>query len=268
MTADRLFTKPRRAGDDPRGEAAGLRWLAAADGGARIAHVVDVDDDRLVLESIDEVAPSAAAARAFGAALARTHAAGADWWGCPPDGWPGSLTMGRSRTPLVLDRSAAPSTWGAFYAEHRVEVFARRLRADGVIDADDARVFDRLCERLRDGALDHPQPALVSAAGHPVARVHGDMWAGNVLYDAGPTGAALIDPLAHGGHAETDLATLAVFGFPHLAEVCAGYDEASPLASGWRERVELHQLGIVIMHAHLFRGGYTRSALRLAGRYL
>lgn len=262
------FTKTRRDGDDLLGEAAGLRWLAEADGGARVARVVSADRDRLVLERIDEAAPSAEAARAFGRALARTHAAGAAWWGCPPPEHSGARSMGRSRTPLVVDAAEAADTWGAFYAEHRVEVFARRLRDDGVIDEDDAAVFDRLASRLRDGALDHPQPALVRAAGRPVARVHGDMWAGNVLYVDDPSGAALIDPMAHGGHAETDLATLSVFGFPHLEDVYAGYDDASPLADGWRERVGLHQLGIVIMHAHLFRGGYTASALRLARAYV
>ena len=65
-----------------------------------------------------------------------------------------------------------------------------------------------------------------------VARLHGDMWAGNVLDRGGPTGAALIDPMAHGGHAETDPAALAVFGFPYLEEVYAGYDEPHPWPMG------------------------------------
>ena len=36
----------------------------------------------------------------------------------------------------------------------------------------------------------------------------------------------LIDPAAHGGHRETDLAMLALFGCPHLARVLEAYDEA------------------------------------------
>jgi len=263
----RTFTK---TGDNPRGEAAGLRWLAAAElsGGARVAHVVAVDEHRLEVAYVQEARPSAAAARAFGRALARTHAAGAPWWGCPPQGWVGPDWVGSSRTPLVTDRDTAPRTWGEFYAAHRIAPFDRRLRDAGVLDADQSRVFGRLVERLTAGDLDAAQPRLVGEAGHEVARVHGDMWAGNVLYDDGPTGATLIDPMAHGGHAETDLATLSVFGFPHLEDVYAGYEEESPLDEGWRARVPLHQLGIVIMHAHLFGGSYTPSALRLAGRYV
>lgn len=265
----RTFTKTNRSGDNLRGEAAGLRWLAEAEdaGGARIAHVIAVDDHKLVIEHIDQARPSAAAARAFGGCLAHTHAAGADWWGCPPPGWTGPAWMGRSHTPLVADRTLAPTTWGQFYAQHRIDAFSRRLRDRGIIDADELAVFDHLSDRLGNGELDVPQPRLVVEAGHGVARVHGDMWAGNVLYDGRTTGACLIDPLAHGGHAETDLGTLAVFGFPYLDDVYAGYDEASPLAEGWRERIELHELGIVIMHAHLFGGGYTGSALRLAAHY-
>lgn len=263
---NRTFSK---TGTNPWGEASGLAWLAEAerDGGARIAKTIGVSDRRLEIEFIDEAAPSPERARAFGKALAHTHAAGARWWGCPPDGWRGPAHVGNSRTPLLLDSQDAPSTWGEFYAEHRIDAFARRLRERSLIDGAQAAVFDRLAGRLRDGDLDDQQPQLVQVAGHPVARVHGDMWAGNVLYCTSPTGAVLIDPMAHGGHAETDLATLSVFGFPYLERVYEGYDAESPLAAGWRNRIPLHQLGIVIMHADLFGGGYVSSALSLARRY-
>ena len=40
----------------------------------------------------------------------------------------------------------------------------------------------------------------------------------------------LIDPAAHGGHRETDLAMLALFGAPFLARIIACYEEVTPLA--------------------------------------
>ena len=263
----RTFVK---SGTNPLGEAAGLRWLAAAEagGGAHVADVIAADERRLELEYIRESRPSTHLARAFGRALAHTHAAGAPWWGCPPQGWEGPAWVGNSRTPLVLDAATAPASWGEFYAGHRIEPFARRLRDRELIDASEARLLARLTERLISGDLTSPQPRLVREAGHEVARVHGDMWSGNVLYDGSATGATLIDPMAHGGHAETDLATLSVFGFPHLDEVYAGYDGESPLAGGWHDRIGLHQLGIVIMHADLFGSSYVGSSLRLAQRYL
>jgi fructosamine-3-kinase len=247
-------------------EAAGLRWLAAAEpsGGTRIAHVVSATRTRLEIEHIEESRATPGSARRLGASLARTHAAGAAWFGCPPAGWPGGTTIGRSRQPYVLDESDAPATWGRFYADHRIAVFARRLRDAGQADAGDARLYDRICERLRDGRFDVAQPALVRT---PAARVHGDLWAGNVLWDGGATGAVLIDPLARGDHAESDLGMLALFGLAHLDEVYAGYDEVSPLADGWRDRLALHALSPLMFHAVLFRGGYARQAIEVARRY-
>lgn len=256
----------KKSSGNNRGEAAGLRWLAEAmeSGGAKVAAVVAVDDSVLEIERIGSAAPSAEHARAFGRSLARTHAAGAPWWGCPPAGWVGPDHVGRSRTTLFPDPSEAPATFGELYGEWRVRDFNRRLVDRGVI-TDEAAVFDAIADRLAHGDYTSDQPRLI---GSGPARVHGDLWSGNVLYCGGPTGAALIDPMAHGGHAETDLAALSVFGFPHVDDVLEGYNEVSPLADGWRERTELHQLGMVIMHAHLFGGHYVRWALDIARRYL
>ncbi len=96
----------------------------------------------------------------------------------------------------------------------------------------------------------------------PPARLHGDLWSGNVLWAA--DGVWLIDPAAHGGHRETDLAMLALFGLPHLDRVLAAYAEAAPLADGWRDRVPLHQLFPLVVHATLFGGGYGAQAAAAA----
>lgn len=85
---------------------------------------------------------------------------------------------------------------------------------------------------------------------------------------AAATGGALIDPMAYGGHAETDLAMLQLFGYPYLEEVLAGYNDVSPLADGWRERVGLHQLAPLLLHCVLFGGGYVPEAISCARRYL
>jgi fructosamine-3-kinase len=74
----------------------------------------------------------------------------------------------------------------------------------------------------------------------------------------------LIDPAAHGGHRETDLAMLALFGAPHLDRIIAAYQEAAPLADGWRGRIPLHQLHPLLVHVCLFGGSYRESALAAA----
>jgi fructosamine-3-kinase len=87
-------------------------------------------------------------------------------------------------------------------------------------------------------------------------------WSGNVLWSGGR--GWLIDPAAHGGHRETDLAMLALFGAPYLDQILAGYQQTAPLAEGWRARVPLHQLHPLLVHCCLFGRSYTGSALAAA----
>lgn len=213
-------------------EAAGLGWLAAA-GGARVARVIEVAPGRIVLERIAPAAPTGAAAHAFGRALARTHAAGAPSFGSRPDGWDGPLFIGSREMPAETHRS-----WGRFYAETRVEPFLEPALAAGFLRDGEARAVRKACELAASGAFDDDSPP---------ARLHGDLWGGNVLFSS--TGVVLIDPAAHGGHAETDLAMLALFGLPFLDDALAGYQEVSPLRPRWRSRVPLHQLHPLAVHA-------------------
>ena len=77
----------------------------------------------------------------------------------------------------------------------------------------------------------------------------------------------VIDPAAHGGHREVDLAMLHLFGLPHLPRVMQAYDEAHPLADGWEDRLALHQLFPLLVHACMFGGGYGARAATVAARY-
>ena len=105
----------------------------------------------------------------------------------------------------------------------------------------------------------------VGGPAEPPARLHGDLWSGNVLW--GTDAAWLIDPAAYGGHRETDLAMLHLFGAAYLDDMLAAYQEVTPLAEGWRERVGLHQLYPLLAHAVLFGGGYGARAAAVARRY-
>ena len=96
----------------------------------------------------------------------------------------------------------------------------------------------------------------------PPSRIHGDCWAGNVLWSGGE--GWLIDPAAHGGHRETDLAMLDLFGAPHLDRILAGYNDTVPLAAGWRARIPLHQLHPLLVHACLFGSSYREGVVSSA----
>lgn len=259
MTEDESFRKD--AGAAPAGytawEAAGLLWLeeAEATGGARVVRVRDVTTDHLDLEKLWPVPPTNFQADAFGAALATTHAAGAEAFGSPPARWSTHGFLGPAIRPLPLPLQPT-QRWGEFYGEQRILHTYRLGRNQGTFDQDgDRALFESVATRLTEGAFDTDDAP---------ARIHGDLWSGNILWTR--SGGVLIDPAAHGGHRETDLAMLMLFRGPHVARIVAAYDEAAPLADGWQERVPLHQLHPVMMHAVLFGGGYVEQARQIARR--
>ncbi len=274
-----MFETFEKRDDNPQvdltGEAAGLRWLgeAEADGGIVCSRVVRADAHGLLEERIEEGVPTREKARLAGAALARTHAAGAAWYGCPPPGWDGTgYVIGRSLTSVATVEPTDAQGWGSACAELRVMPHLRTIRNDGLVDATESRLLTHVADRMAEGDFDSPEPALVRSRGHRCSRIHGDLWAGNLLWAAdgtraAGTGAALIDPMASGGHAETDLAMLQLFGCAYLDDLLASYNEVSPLADGWRERVGIHQLVPVLLHCVLFGESYVGLALSVARRY-
>jgi fructosamine-3-kinase len=226
-------------------EAAGLRWLAV-DGGVRCARVVAHNERSLTLERLASVPPTRETAHDFGRRLAVMHGSGAPFFGSGPDGWYGDGYFGPLAEPLPMSLRGH-RTWGAFYAEERLRVMANL--AERRLGEDVRRLADAVMDRCRAGDFDDDDAP---------ARIHGDLWSGNVMWT--PDGMVLIDPAAHGGHRETDVAMLHLFGCPHLDDVVAGYQSVRPLRDGWRERAGLHQLYPLLAHVVLFGSGYVRQA--------
>lgn len=239
---ERAFVKTRQ--DVPRGEyeteAAGLRWLAEPQA-VRVPKVLGVSEEGtrlLALEWIDEGPLDPAGAEELGRGLAAMHAAGAQAFGGPAP-----LRIGRVTLPNEPLRD-----WPTFYAERRL----RPLIGQASLTPAGAAAVERVCERMHD----------LAGPPEPPARLHGDLWSGNVL--AGSNGRAwLIDPVAYGGHREVDLAMLRLFGAPS-PRILAAYEEAAPLADGHEERVGLWQLFPLMVHAALFGGHYGSQVERVA----
>jgi fructosamine-3-kinase len=231
-----------------RAEAAGLRWLAPL-----AVDVLGYDDEWLVVGFVPPGSPSAAEAEEFGRALARLHTAGAPAFGAPPPDGPADAWIG-----LAPMRNEPASSWPSWYAADRITPYLRDAVDRGLLSGGAVSSVEAVCARIED----------VAGPAEPPARLHGDLWSGNVRWAADGR-VWLIDPAAHGGHRETDLAMLALFGCAQLDRIVAAYDEAAPLADGWRARVGLHQLFPLLVHTVLFGGGYgeqagaaARSALR------
>lgn len=264
-------------------EVAGLCWLAEAPGGASVVSVYEHDRRGLGIDRVEPMTPTRAMAEDFGRKLAATHAAGAPHFGFSPTGEPGFQGPNDNLLELPLKPS---ESWGEFYADVCLsplvaQVFGGAF-AVGTVATDTsagdtgARVAQasatadvpaevaRLLEVLRAGQLDD---------GMPPARIHGDLWAGNVLWgkvaSRNKEGAILIDPSAHGGHPRADLAALRLFGAPHLSSIEGAYFEAAPHVDGWgrdAQSVDLHQQHLLWLHAAVFGGGYIREAVAGAER--
>lgn len=269
-------------------EVAGLRWLAEAPGGAPVVSVHKHDARGLGIDRVEPMTPTRAMAEDFGRKLAATHAAGAPHFGFSPTGESGFQGPNDSLLELPLKPS---ESWGEFYADVCLSPLVARvfggasaagaseagtaapgasagdagvLTGAGSADADVPAEVSRLLEALRAGQLDD---------GTPPARIHGDLWAGNVLWgkvaSRNKEGAILIDPSAHGGHPRADLAALRLFGAPHLSSIEGAYFEASPHVDGWgtgAQSVDLHQQHLLWLHAAVFGGGYVGEAVAGAGR--
>jgi fructosamine-3-kinase len=230
-------------------EARGLRWLADANAVA-VPQVLGWDSATLVVAWLPEAAPDQFAAEQFGRDLALLHAAGAERFGSPWIGFIASLPLG-DRTG---DGGAGgvSGAWSDWYASKRLLPYLRLAADTGVLTAADTRLVETVIGRL--GELAGPA--------EPPSRIHGDCWSGNVLWSGGR--AWLIDPAAQGGHRETDLAMLALFGAPYLDLTVASYQEVAPLADGWQARVPLHQLHPLLVHVCLFGAAYRSSVLDAA----
>ncbi|MDW5598527.1 fructosamine kinase family protein [Conexibacter stalactiti] len=264
------------------GEATGLRWLAAAralplpqplavldtavpalDAAAPAldAAVPALDAAApapirlLALQWIDSGRPTPDTDELLGRGLARLHAAGAQSFGGPQ----AQLRIG----PLTLPNQPAPD-WPSFYAERRLIPLADLAQQRGALPAGAITALDRVVERLRSSDGEGGGPGLAGPP-EPPARLHGDLWGGNVMTGAGGE-PWLIDPAAHGGHREVDLAMLRLFGGPSQRAFDA-YEEVAPLAPGAAERVGLWQLAPLLLHAALFGGGWGARAAELLKRY-
>jgi fructosamine-3-kinase len=219
-------------------EARGLDWLTEVNA-LRVPRVIGVSQGAphfLVLEFIDAGSQAPNFDEVLGLGLARLHRAGAPEFGWVSDNFIG--TLAQANDPL--------DTWAQFYRERRLEPLLKRALDSGRAPPTWLARFERLFASFSKLVVEEPP-----------ARLHGDLWIGNV--HVGPSGEpCLIDPAVYGGQREVDLAMLRLFGgvSERAFEV---YERAFPLLPGASERVSLYQLYPLLVHVNLFGGSYVRS---------
>lgn len=233
-------------------EGRGLEWLAEAeaDGGPRVVKVFEWGGDWLDIERVSPCSPTPKAAHDFGVALAHMHDVGAKYFGSAPARYQGTCYFGPLQDPVPM----ATGTWddpATYLAEGRLLPMVQLAVSRGSLDQHDLELTHEVIDAL---------PSILGAAANDKpARVHGDLWSGNVMWtsDAGYVQAVLIDPAAHGGDREEDLAMLHLFGIVHMGEIIDGYQSVHPLKAGYQDRMTLWQLYPIAGHCVFFGGGYV-----------
>jgi len=250
-SGDVIFVKTNPSG--PEGlfgaEAAGLKWLSEAQA-LCVPDVLAVgsvpSQGYLALRYLAPGPRVAGYDDILGRGLAKLHKHGAPSFGLDHPNFIGTL---RQENQSLKD-------WPSFYGERRIQaqlnLAIRTRRASSKLQA----TLETLIERLPD-LLGPPEPP---------ARLHGDLWGGN-LHTTHEGLPALIDPATYAGHREVDLAMMRLFG-GFSERVFASYHEAYPLEPGHQERVGLYQLYPLLVHLNLFGGHYAESVYNTALRYL
>jgi fructosamine-3-kinase len=220
-------------------EAGDLAWLGAA-AALPVPAVIAVADGPvafLALEWIEPGSRNRSGDAGFGRGLAALHRAGSESCGRQDRRTTGSLAL----------PNEPADTWAEFYAQCRLLPLARIALDRQALPRDTIARLERVAIRL----------AEIGGAPEPPARLHGDLWAGNRMIDTKGV-SWLIDPAAHGGHREFDLAMMRLFG-GFGSSAFDAYDDALPLADDWQQRVPLHQLAPLVVHAIKFGDSYVAA---------
>ena len=203
------------------------------------------DENFLLLEWIESRRPTAKASAKLGEQLAAMHRHSADKFGLDADNYMGSLHQSNKKH----------TTWADFFTEERLQPMVRMAIDKSWLTAKDIAGFEQLYKNLP-GLFYEEQPSLI----------HGDLWSGNYIISADEH-PYLIDPAISYGHREFDIAMTTLFG-GFGDEFYAAYNEAFPLAKGWKQRVDLWNLYPLLVHLNLFGGGYLGQVRDCLMRYI
>jgi fructosamine-3-kinase len=206
-----------------------------------------VADDLLLMDYIEHGGGRDPATEADAAAqLAALHAIGGEAFGFERDTVIGALPQPNPWT----------GNWCAFYRDQRLLIMGRVARESGRLPAATHRDLERFCARLGDFIDQPPAPGLV----------HGDVWAGNVLFGRQRV-AAFIDPALYFADPEVEIAyieLLNTFG----AGFHRRYQELRPLRPGYLEgRRDVYNLFPLLVHTEICGPPYAQMVQDILTRY-
>lgn len=228
-------------------EASGLRWLRDT-GEVNVPEVISASDSppHLLMEWVEIGRSSRSTEAQFGIALAKLHMCKQNEYGREDCRTTGSLAL--PNDPC--------KGWAEFYRDRRLLPLAKIAADRGTLSTQVINRLEVVAHKLEEFA----------PADESISLLHGDLWAGNRVIDV-DGGSWLIDPAAHRGNREFDLAMMRLFG--GYGEQCfSSYQNSFPLSAGWQDRVLLHQLAPLVVHAIKFGGHYVSSCETAIDTYL
>jgi fructosamine-3-kinase len=180
----------------------------------------------------------------FGRGLAQMHQIKEVHFGLDHDNYIGKLPQSNIRF----------DSWPDFYVYQRLLPQIKLGIESGIFDHE---VFQQT-EKLHD-IISKEFPA------ERPALLHGDLWSGNYIPHHSGT-AALIDPAVYYGNRETEIAFTLLFGGfdSHFYDA---YNEFYPLQNGFMDRLQVHHLYPLLVHANLFGGGYVRRCKEILAQF-
>lgn len=144
--------------------------------------------------------------------------------------------------------------WIDFFVSHRLEAQFKLAFNQDLFSTSDQINFSRFCHKL-ENYIPLEKPALL----------HGDFWSGNYSQDLNENH-IIYDPAIYYGHREMDLAMMKLFG-GFQAVVFEDYNRDFPLEENWEERIPIHQLYPILVHANLFGASYAQQAKSIWMRF-
>jgi fructosamine-3-kinase len=225
-------------------EVTGLNALRVADGPVvpqPLLHGIDF----LLMEDLNPAPQQGDYWIVFGHQLAALHNHTNDQFGFSEDNYIGSTPQPNSWTNDGYE----------FFAQQRLLFQANMAYQRGLLNQTDRKSVELVVVRIQE--LIPSQPASL---------LHGDLWPGNATTDTNGN-PAIIDPAAHYGWAEAELAMTTLFGsFPSI--FYRAYEEVRPLEPGYQNRFPIYNLYHLLNHLNIFGHGYlgqVQSVLRKFG---
>ena len=201
--------------------------------------------DFLLMEDLDPAPRNSTYWEDFGRALATLHNHHGDQFGFEEDNYIGSTPQPNPWTEDGFD----------FFTQSRLLYMANLASQKGLLPRHDRERVSRLVSHL---------PSLVPE--QPPSLIHGDLWCGNATTDS-KGNPAIIDPAAHYGWAEAELAMTSLFGsFP--SRFYHAYEEMRPLEPGYHDRFSIYNLYHLLNHVVLFGRSYLSQVQSVLNRIL